>query len=140
MLRAQLRLKKKHENNVGLFNDWLGRSGHPVIAVWVVETEESTGKLSRVLEPVLDADGVPVLVSPAAILEYLMKMAHGDAQSVPKGGEPEYRNGEQYGKQVGIRQGDRMAKHEKQSKEQRWVIGGKMNKGGEGVLSGRVKG
>ena len=105
MSRAQFRLKKKYENNLGLFNDWLGRSGHAVIAVWVDETEESTGKVVRALEPVLYANGMPVLVSAAAIIEYLMKMAHGDAQSVPKGGEPEYRNGEQYNKVFGLLQG-----------------------------------
>ena len=114
MSRAQFRLKKKYENNLGLFNDWLGRSGHAVIAVWVDETEESTGKVVRALEPVLDANGMPVLVSAAAIIEYLMKMAHGDAQSVPKGGEPAYRNEPQYKLRFGRKQGDIMAKHEKQ--------------------------
>ena len=39
--------------------------------------------------------------------------AHGDAESVPKGGEPEYRNGFQYRSVFGNRQGDMLVAHEK---------------------------
>ena len=47
MWRAQRRLKKKHENNLGLFNHWLGCNGYDVIAVWKNEMDESTGKVAK---------------------------------------------------------------------------------------------
>ena len=31
---TQAKLKRKQENNMGLFNDWLGRAGHQVVAKW----------------------------------------------------------------------------------------------------------
>ena len=42
--------------------------------------KEDSGKVVPVLVPLLDEAGRPVIVSPACIIEYLMKMAHGDAQ------------------------------------------------------------
>ena len=77
---AQAGLKRKHQNNCGLFNDWMGRAGHGQFARWVQTVQES-GKKLPVLEPLLDEDGTPVRVSPASIIEYVMKMAHGDAQA-----------------------------------------------------------
>ena len=77
--RMQAGLKKKQMYNCGLFNDWLVRAGHEPFAQWT-QSAESGGKVVPMLEPLLDEAGVAVRVSPACIIEYLMKMAHGDAQ------------------------------------------------------------
>ena len=109
---AQLRMKIKQANEVGLFNHWLERNNFQPIAQWVwVDVD---GKRKKQLQPVLDASGQPRRCTPAALVEWLMKMAHGDAVSVPKGGFPEYRNGEQYRDTFGKRQGDMLAAHEQE--------------------------
>ena len=65
---AQARLKHKQENNMGLFNDWLGRAGFGQVTQW----EKQDGR--RQLVPLLDAAGKPKRVSPAAIIDYMLKM------------------------------------------------------------------
>ena len=64
-------------NNMGLFNDWLLRNGYDAVARW----EFVDGK--RELVPLRGEDGQLLRVSPAAIVEYMVKMAHGDAQARP---------------------------------------------------------
>ena len=111
---SQGRLLQRQQNEVGLFDDWLRRTpGFEPIGQWVMG-ENAHGRKSAVFTPLLDASGRKVFCSEAPIVEYLMKMAHGDAASVPKGGDPEYRNGEQYRSKLGRRQGDLMAVHEKE--------------------------
>ena len=66
-------------NNMGLFNDWLERNGYGAVARWEFVDEK------RELVPLRGEDGELLRVSPAAIVEYMVKMAHGDAQAQPAG-------------------------------------------------------
>ena len=84
---------------MGHFNYWLGRAGYfdgeekKAVAEWVERpADQVVGRLRYDLVPIMGADGEPCTYSPAAVIEYLMAMAHGNAESMPKGGEPAFRN------------------------------------------------
>ena len=76
--------------NVGLFNDWLEQNNYGSFVNWQPGT--SSHARGRCLVAV-SRDGVLRVPSEAAMMEYVMVMATGDA-SRPKGGRPEYRMGE----------------------------------------------
>ena len=75
---------------VGLFGEWLRRNNYGIFVEWQVGT--SSYAAGRCLVEVA-RDGRSRVPSGAAMKEYLLAMATGDAESRPKGGWPEYRSG-----------------------------------------------
>ena len=75
--------------NVGIFGDWLERNKYGKYVDW------QPGESEHVLVPV-DVDGTVRVPHDAAVVEYVLAMATGNAQSRPKGYFAEYRNGPMY--------------------------------------------
>ena len=97
---VETRTLDMYEREVGLFGAWMQRRGH----VKAVEWQQEDGGWR--LQPMV-SEGAMVVPSVSSIIEYVLKMATGDA-SCPKGGTPEYRNGEWYLKFGGKEQGELM--------------------------------
>ena len=57
------------------------------------------------LTPRLDENSKPMVCAPEAICDYMWAMAAGD-ELTPKGGDPEYRNGDMFQARAGVKQGD----------------------------------
>ena len=85
---SELRSIDQKDRNVMLFNDWLEQSGYEPFADWV---KDGAG-----WKPVMRFEGElePVVPTAESLIEYAFKLATGDRQKCPKGGRPEYRNGE----------------------------------------------
>ena len=97
-----------YEREVGWFGWWLQQRGHAKAVEWT--QEEGGWRLKPVI--IQDnstgmGDGAIVIPSVSSIIEYILKMATGDS-SCPKGGTPEYRNGEWYLTCFGKQQGEYM--------------------------------
>ena len=85
---AELRTIDQKDRNVMLYNDWLQQSGYEPFADW--EKGEAGWKaVNR-----MDEEGEPMVPTAESLIEYAFKLASGDREKCPKGGRPEYRNGE----------------------------------------------
>ena len=94
---------------VGLFGDWLEQNCYGSFVHWQV-SEGANGKTRCMVA--VERDGSARVPSEAAVMEYVLVMAVGDATSRPKGGRPEYRNGPQFKLSLnGMKHGDMMGKH-----------------------------
>ena len=85
------------------------------VAEWVaLPADKCQGKRLFDLVALTDATtGQPKVAPVAGLLEYMLAMAQGNAQSVPKGGEPAYRD--TYSAKVfGKGQGEMMRRHERE--------------------------
>ena len=85
------------------------------VAEWVaLPADKCQGKRQFDLVALTDATtGQPKVAPVAGLLEYMLAMAQGNAQSVPKGGEPAYRD--TYSAKVfGKGQGEMMRRHERE--------------------------
>ena len=97
----EMRTLDMYEREVGIFGYWAASRGHEQAVKWV--KLESGWRLV----PMKVEEGLHVVASTSSIIEYALKMATGDP-SVPKGGDPKYRNGEWYKTCFGQTQGDFM--------------------------------
>ena len=100
---AEVRSLDQRDRKVGLFGDWMETVGHGKYIQWVKDKGTSLWQL----EPVRDAAGAPLVPRPVAVMEFALRAARGD-NSVPKGGRPEYRDGEWYKTMHGKGQGERV--------------------------------
>jgi hypothetical protein len=85
---AELRSVDQKDRNVMLFNDWLEQNGYRPFADWVKD-EAGWKPVVRV-----DKELQPMVPTAESLIEYAFKIANGDREKCPKGGRPEYRNGE----------------------------------------------
>ena len=85
------------------------------VAEWVaLPADKCQGKRLFDLVALTDATtGQPKVAPVAGLLEYMLAMAQGNAQSVPKGGEPAYRD-TYSAKVLGKGQGEMMRRHERE--------------------------
>ena len=86
---SELRTIDQKDRNVMLFNDWLEQSGYEPFADWVKD-EAGWKPVVRCVGELLE----PAVPTAESLIEYAFKLATGDRQKCPKGGRPEYRNGE----------------------------------------------
>ena len=100
---AEVRSLDQRDRKVGLFGDWMEAVGHGRY----IECVQDKGTSLWQLQPVRDATGTPLVPRAVAVAEFALRAARGD-KSVPKGGRPEYRDGEWYKKVNGKGQGARM--------------------------------
>ena len=85
---SELRTVDQKDRNVMLFNDWLEQSGYEPFADWVQDADGWRVACR------FDDEQKPQVPTAESLIEYAFKMANGDGKKYPKGGRPEYRNGD----------------------------------------------